>query len=114
MYRTLQSDKIVDTAFVLAQRVSERFPHSGLSKVAAELTETSKDIVGIAQSIGRPMLPLRIFSMVVPGQWFVTAARSIMLKGVGLEYLWRETLILGGMALVLVAVSARAFKARLE
>jgi ABC-2 type transport system permease protein len=60
-----------------------------------------------------PLL-LRTIAQVVPGQWFVTIARGIMLKGVGLEYLWRETLILGGMALVLLAVSARAFRARLE
>lgn len=78
MYRTLQSDKIVDTAFVLAQRVSERFPHSGLSKVAAELTETSKDIVGIAQSIGRPMLPLRIFSFAVTAAFVVLIVIAIV------------------------------------
>ena len=58
-------------------------------------------------------LPLRLMSQVVPGQWFVTIARGIMLKGVGLEYLWKETLILGGMAALLLAVSTRAFKARL-
>ena len=58
-------------------------------------------------------LPLQLISKVVPGQWFVTVARGIMLKGVGLEYLWKETLILGGMALLLLAVSTRAFKARL-
>ena len=60
-----------------------------------------------------PLL-LRTIAQVVPGQWFVTIARGIMLKGVGLDYLWKETLILGGMALVLLAVSARAFRARLE
>jgi ABC-2 type transport system permease protein len=58
-------------------------------------------------------LPLRLISQVVPGQWFVTIARGIMLKGVGLEYLWKETLILGGMTALLLAVSTRAFKARL-
>jgi len=58
-------------------------------------------------------LPLRLISQVVPGQWFVTIARGIMLKGVGLEYLWKETLILGGMAALLLGVSTRAFKARL-
>jgi ABC-2 type transport system permease protein len=58
-------------------------------------------------------LPLQLISRVVPGQWFVTIARGIMLKGVGLEYLWKETLILAGMAVLLLAVSTRAFKARL-
>ena len=58
-------------------------------------------------------LPLQVISQVVPGKWFVTVARGIMLKGVGLEYLWKETLILAGMAVLLLAVSTRAFKARL-
>ena len=59
-------------------------------------------------------LPLRIISNVVPGRWFVEIARGIMLKGVGLEYLWRETLILAAMAAVLLAASVRSFKERLE
>ncbi|MSO30410.1 MAG: ABC transporter permease [Acidobacteria bacterium] len=58
--------------------------------------------------------PLRLFSYIVPGRWFVVIARGIMLKGVGLEYLWRETLILAAMAAVLLAASVRSFKERLE
>jgi ABC-2 type transport system permease protein len=37
-----------------------------------------------------------------------------MLKGVGLAYLWQETLVLCGMALVLLGVAARSFHERLE
>jgi ABC-2 type transport system permease protein len=58
--------------------------------------------------------PLQWISNIVPGRWFVTIARSIMLKGVGLEYLWRETLVLAGLAALLLAASTRSFKARLE
>lgn len=65
MYRTLQSDKIVDTAFVLAQRVSERFHGSGLAGVATELAEASKDISRLALDLGKPHLALRIASFVV-------------------------------------------------
>ena len=36
-----------------------------------------------------------------------------MLKGVGLTYLWRETLVLVAMTLVLLVASARSFKVRL-
>jgi ABC-2 type transport system permease protein len=57
---------------------------------------------------------LRIVSYVVPGRWFVLIARGIMLKGIGLEYLWRETLILAAMSAVLLVASARSFKERLE
>lgn len=51
---------------------------------------------------------------VVPAKWFVLIARGIMLKGVGLTYLWRETLVLLGMAVVLLVASARSFKVRLS
>ena len=37
---------------------------------------------------------LQLVSNIVPARWFVFVARSIMLKGVGLDYLWRETLVL--------------------
>jgi ABC-2 type transport system permease protein len=57
---------------------------------------------------------LRIVSNIVPGRWFVLIARGIMLKGVGLDYLWRETLILAAMAAVLLVASTRSFKERLE
>jgi hypothetical protein len=36
-----------------------------------------------------------------------------MLKGIGLEYLWRETLILAAMAAGLLVASTRSFKERL-
>jgi ABC-2 type transport system permease protein len=57
---------------------------------------------------------LQVFSYIVPARWFVTIARGIMLEGVGLAYLWRETLVLGVMAVVLLAASARSFHIRLD
>jgi len=57
--------------------------------------------------------PLQIISNVVPARWFVQIARSIMLKGVGLAYLWEETVALLAMAVVLLTVSTRSFKERL-
>ncbi len=58
--------------------------------------------------------PLQAISVVVPARWFVLVARSIMLKGVGLSYLWRPTLVLLGMAIVLLIASTRAFHERLD
>jgi ABC-2 type transport system permease protein len=51
---------------------------------------------------------------VVPARWFIVIARGIMLKGVGLGYLWRETLVLAGMALLLLVAATRSFHARLD
>jgi ABC-2 type transport system permease protein len=58
-------------------------------------------------------LPLQIVTNVVPARWFVEIARSIMLKGVGLAYLWQETLVLAGMAAALLIASTRSFSERL-
>ena len=57
---------------------------------------------------------LRAISYIVPGRWFVAIARGIMLKGIGLEYVWRETLFLAAMATVLLIASIRSFNERLE
>jgi ABC-2 type transport system permease protein len=57
---------------------------------------------------------LQVIANVVPGKWFVAIARGIMLKGVGLAYLWQETLVLATMAVLLLAASTRSFKVRLQ
>ncbi|HEY4307505.1 MAG TPA: ABC transporter permease [Gemmatimonadaceae bacterium] len=58
--------------------------------------------------------PLQWVSNIVPAKWFVLIARGIMLKGVGLTYLWRETIILAAMAALLLIASARSFHTRLD
>ncbi|HEX2778056.1 MAG TPA: ABC transporter permease [Gemmatimonadaceae bacterium] len=57
--------------------------------------------------------PLRLLTNVVPARWFIVIARGVMLKGVGLEHLWAETLVLCGMTIVLLSVAVRRFHARL-
>jgi ABC-2 type transport system permease protein len=57
---------------------------------------------------------LQWVSHIIPARWFVEIARSIMLKGVGLEFLWSQSLVLLGMALVLLVMSTRSFHIRLE
>ena len=37
-----------------------------------------------------------------------------MLKGVGLEYIWKETVILLGMTVFFIALSVKKYKIRLE
>jgi len=57
---------------------------------------------------------LRYISFVIPGRWFVQIARGIMLKGIGLEYLWRESLYMAVLAFGLLMLSLRSFNERLE
>jgi ABC-2 type transport system permease protein len=56
---------------------------------------------------------LRVVTYVVPARWFVVISRGIMLKGVGVEYLWRELLVLAAMLALLLLAAVRSFKARL-
>ena len=37
-----------------------------------------------------------------------------MLKGVGLQHLWQETLVLAGMTVLLLVVAVRSFQIRLD
>ncbi len=69
---------------------------------------------GFIYPIENMPVPLQILSNVMPARWFVTILRAIMLKGVGILYIWKETLILIGMTLFFIAVSVRKFKIRLE
>jgi ABC-2 type transport system permease protein len=57
--------------------------------------------------------PLVVISNIVPARWFIVVARGVMLKGVGVTYLWRELLVLGVMMLVLLILATRSFKPRL-
>lgn len=56
---------------------------------------------------------LELITNVVPARWFIVISRGIMLKGVGIEYLWQELLILTVMLLALMALAIRAFRPRL-
>ena len=57
---------------------------------------------------------LQPVTRIVPARWFIVIARGIMLKGVGIDYLWRETAVLAGMALLLLVAATRSFHARLD
>lgn len=59
-------------------------------------------------------LPLQIISNIIPAKWFIIIIKGIMLKGVGIHYIWKETLILLGMTVFFIALSVKKYKIRLE
>jgi len=59
-------------------------------------------------------LPLQVISNVIPAKWFIIILKAIMLKGVGLAYIWKETLILVGMTVFFIGLSIKKYKIRLE
>jgi ABC-2 type transport system permease protein len=58
-------------------------------------------------------LPLQIISNIVPAKWYYSIVKSVMIKGVGLHAVWKETLVLAFMMLALLALSIKNFKIRL-
>lgn len=57
---------------------------------------------------------LQYLSLLMPPRWFLSALKDVMLKGVGLNYIWKEVLILAGMLAGFIFISVRKFQIRLE
>lgn len=57
---------------------------------------------------------LQNLSTIVPARWYIQAVRKVMVQGVELQFVWKELVILAGMALLLVGVSLKKFKIRLQ
>jgi ABC-2 type transport system permease protein len=56
---------------------------------------------------------LQILSNIMPSKWFIIIIKAIMLKGIGLRYIWKETLIIIMMTAIFIGLSVRNFKIRL-
>lgn len=58
--------------------------------------------------------PLQWISHIVPSRWYYEIVQAIMIKGLGFSFIWKQTLILFGMTVLLILVCIRKFKIRLE
>ena len=59
-YRSLSSDKTLETIELLGHRIEERFPKSNLKGVFDSLLEVAQDSKAKAAWIARPNYPLRV------------------------------------------------------
>ena len=59
-------------------------------------------------------LPLRTISNIVPSRWYYEIVLAVMIKGLGITSVLKQTLILTGMTLLLLTLAIRNFKIRLE
>ena len=57
---------------------------------------------------------LQWISHILPVKWFIIAVKSVMIKGLGISSILREVLILIGMGAIILTVSIKKFKYRLE
>jgi len=60
-----------------------------------------------------PML-FQVISHILPSRYYYSIVKAVMLKGLGFSYIWKETLILVGMCIVLLTLALKNFKIRLS
>jgi len=71
-------------------------------------------LTGFLFPIENMPLAMQWLSNIVPSRWYFIIIKKVMLKGLGFSSVWKETLILSGMCLLLFAISLRRFKIRLQ
>ena len=59
-------------------------------------------------------VPAQYFGALLPLTWYLQILRGVLLKGVGIAFLWDQFLILTGSAILLFAVSVRRFSKTLD
>lgn len=59
-------------------------------------------------------LPLQLLSNIIPAKWYIIGVKRIMIEGLSISFAIRPILILISMAVVLIAISLKKFKKRLE
>lgn len=57
---------------------------------------------------------LQWISNIIPARWYIQAVKKVMIEGLGMAAVWHEALILSGMAALLIGLSMKKFKERLE
>lgn len=57
---------------------------------------------------------LQWLSLIMPPRWFLSALKTIMIKGQGLMYTINEVLVMLGMAIMFIILSIKKFRVRLE
>jgi len=57
---------------------------------------------------------LQWLTVIIPPKYYISAIKDIMLKGSGFSYIWKDVAVLFLMTLVLLGLSIKKFKIRLE
>ena len=69
---------------------------------------------GFSFPIENMPLFLQGVSLFVPARYFVDISRSIYLKGVGLNCIWQDFVMMTGLSLIFIALSILGFKKRMD
>jgi len=69
---------------------------------------------GLMFPIENMPLILQGLAQIIPAKWYISATRNIMIKGVGISSIASELMVLTAMAIILIGLSLKKFKIRLE
>lgn len=120
-YRSLQLERVVDTAARLEKRIGERFPDAGLRNVARELRTIAGEAIERAAKFRRPHLGLRFVAFVLLAGLVAGVVAAAANVDQDREH-WRELFhpdsfvqtIESGLAIVVFLGAAIVFLASLE
>ena len=107
------------------------FAFVGLALGVVIASVTSSQLAAMLAALGGTMLPntllsglifpissmprpLQIVTNIVPARWFIEVVRGIMLKGIGLDLLWRPLAVLTFMLMALLTIAIRKTDVRLS
>jgi ABC-2 type transport system permease protein len=71
-------------------------------------------LTGFLFPIENMPIAMQWLANIVPSRWYFIIVKNVMLKGLGFASVWKETLILFGMCVLLFTVSLNRFKIRLQ
>ncbi len=69
---------------------------------------------GLMFPIENMPLLLQGLAQIVPAKWFIVAVKNVMIKGLGITSIINELAVLGAMAIILISLSLKKFKIRLD
>ncbi len=69
---------------------------------------------GFVFAIENMPVPLQFLTYIVPARYFIAILRGIYLKGIGLDILWIDGLMLGIYTLIMIVLAHRKLKFKLE
>ncbi|HET7545290.1 MAG TPA: hypothetical protein VFK05_35735 [Polyangiaceae bacterium] len=91
MFRKLDPEQIVETASRLERRIEERFPGGGLAKLAAELTQVTREARALSLWLAAPNKALRIgVSVAILGLLAIVLAAATTLRGQNGPHDWAD------------------------
>jgi hypothetical protein len=84
MSRALRADKLIETAEQMSQRITKRFPGSGLASVANEVVSVTREAARTAEEIASPIwwirisLPVLLVLLIIAASWEPPASMHVI------------------------------------